>query len=356
MVLAVHIPENSYHIAKYTRAQVNCLVALAKLDTESRVIFFTDSSQVTQQDIPPNLEIKKVKIFKSRLLQHYWLQFTLPKLLEKEKVTSFLSLQPVLVSLKNIPQHIWLCDVNAILNSSIKGMEKRKAIDSIQGAANIIVPGNSTAEIFSKQFSIRGRVSILPPPVTVMPVSNAILEVPDYSYFLIPVCEPDVNHLRILLKAFTLFKKRQRSQMKLVIVVQHGFLNNAEVLLLGYKLKNEVTIVSVQHWAEAQLLISSAYALLYLPQTQDANELSGLLLQAGKALICTGQPFWRDYFLEAAVYTDFQEEMISLQMMNLYKNETQKLVREQLLCSLPAIRSVQATASNLYSILSATPY
>lgn len=353
MVLVVHIPESSYHLANHTRAQVEVLFELASAQKESRFIFFT--GKLSGADFPalPNLGVREAKpAIRNRLLQYFWYQFTLPKILAKEKATHFLSLQPVEVSLKGIRHCTWLTDFSLFSSSGSERVSGRIR-ESLKQVDTIIVPGSATAEMLEQKFSVKGKLSRLSPPVLL-----GIQQREDYinmesGYFTVPVCSADMHRLRILLKAFTLFKKRQRSGMFLQLITPQSLEEQVNGVLAAYKLRSHITVRSVQKWVEAQPQFSAGYANLYLPEKPAMDDLTEQLILAGKSLICIDHPLWKDIFLEAAVYTPLHEEMISLQMMNLYKNESRKMARDQHLTTICSERSVSGIVLGLQAALSA---
>jgi len=126
VVLAVHIPVNDYRTASHTLSQRLSLLEMARQNPGNRFVFFTDQPCFKQSEIPSNLEIKPVKpALKNRLLQHYWYQFKLPKMLERENATAFLSLQPVASGSKQVTQFLWLSDVHELLNKQGRNFSRR---------------------------------------------------------------------------------------------------------------------------------------------------------------------------------------------------------------------------------------
>lgn len=355
MVLVVHIPQSSYHIASHTSSQISVLFELVKMEKESRFIFYMDSALENPGLMPPNLQIKLVKPgIKNRLLQYYWYQFKLPGILKKEKATAFLSLQPFDASLKDIQYFIWLTDLR-LLNTPSLGISHRKIATCFHQAKSVLIPGNDTAVCLPRQLSVRTETQFLPPPINMGNLGNEWAQADGSGYFTAPVCSADMHRLRILIKAFTLFKKRQRSAMSLKLIVPSHLIEKVESLLSAYKLKSHLAVIPINHWREGLAYFSEAYATLYFPEALQADELTEQLLLARKSLVCTEHPFWRDIYLEGAVYSPYNEEMISLQMMNLYKNESRKIAMDLYLSEICSQRSITATAIRLSAILSLTP-
>jgi hypothetical protein len=352
MVLAVHIPVNDYRAAIHMYSQLLSLLELARQKPEDRFIFFTDQPLFKQADIPSNLEIKPVKpALKNRLLQHYWYQFKLPKLLERENATAFLSLQPVAAGSKHIPQFLWLTDLEDLLHKNGRNFKRSK--DCLSQFSTIIVPGQHCAVALENKFSLGSRLRQIPVPVR--EVHDTKHHITDGSFFAYPLSPDTLKHLKTAMKAFTLFKKRQRSEMRFLLLGKEAEITEAKKIVEGYKLLKYVMMEQVNEDMNLLRWLGVSYANVFLSERFSMTEEAELLLRSGKPLVCSDNIFWQDVFRDAAVYGAITEEMISIQMMNLYKNEDQKLAREQYLSEINQHCLPSATAVALDGILSLTP-
>lgn len=353
MVLAVHIPVNDYRTASHIFSQLLCLLELARQNPESRFVFFTDQPLFKQSDIPSNLEIKPVKpSLKNRLLQHYWYQFKLPKILERENATAFLSLQPVVSGSKQIPQFLWLSDVEDLLKKQGRSFSRRTK-ENLSQFSTIIVPGHECSEALQKKYALGSKLRQMLLPI--QNVKSTKLNEPDGSYFAFVLTADAIPHLKTVMKAFTLFKKRQRTEMRLLLIGKESQIAEAAKISEGYKLLKYVFLEKANENTSLLRWLSSSYANIFLSESFRMTEEAGVILQAERPLISFDCIFWRDVFGEAAVFSTITEEMISAQMMNLYKNEDQKLAREHYLSEMNQHRSPEAIAKSLNSILSLTP-
>jgi len=146
------------------------------------------------------------------------------------------------------------------------------------------------------------------------------------EYFLF-TGDIDAPHRLIeLLKAFSLFKKRQQSNMQLVIAgAATEWTDFLEEKLATYKYRSDVVLVKDPGWHDTVRFAAAAYAMVY-PSVSDALPLAVLLaLQAEIPVIASDIPVTRE-LTAAAEWADNArlEESFAQGMMRLYKDETHK--------------------------------
>lgn len=354
MVFVAHIPESSYLTASNTRSQLLCLLTLAKNNPKGRFIFFMDQPLPEGVTATPNLEVRLVKPeLRNKLLHHYWYRFKLPAIIEKEKATIFVSLQPALINSTLIPQHIWLSDLS-FLHTKKNSSESRYR-ELFRLSHSIIVPGEQTMNQMKKRFQINSNMQSLRLPICDQ-------EWPDnhedngYSNFIgVPLNADTIVHLKTLLKAFSFFKKRQQTEMNMLLIGNQEMKTQAEKILKGYKFIAQIHIRQIEHPSAAVPLLQKAYMNILLSEAPVMNDVSESLLLAAKPLVCVHENFWMDVFGEGALYVPINEEALGTNMMALYKNEDQKMAREQYLVGLKQLSSISRIAKELQNILLDTP-
>ncbi len=88
-----------------------------------------------------------------------------------------------------------------------------------------------------------------------------------FEYFLYAGYISTSKNLVLLLKAFSAFKKRQKSSMQLLIMGRPGGLfNDFKKMIELYKYKNDVHVIDRPDFAENETIISSAYAMIFPDQ------------------------------------------------------------------------------------------
>ncbi|MFN2456983.1 MAG: glycosyltransferase family 4 protein [Chitinophagaceae bacterium] len=157
-----------------------------------------------------------------------------------------------------------------------------------------------------------------------------------------------------LLKAFSIFKKRQRSNMKLVLTGRLAWKNKEFLNLLdSYKFKTDVILTGYVEEAEILKLIGAAYALVY------PSRFEGFGLPVLEAMKCnvpaltTIHTSMQEVAKDAALYfnaTDPQD--IADKLMLIYKDEN---LRKQLIergSTISKKYSWQRTAGLLWNCIS----
>ena len=146
------------------------------------------------------------------------------------------------------------------------------------------------------------------------------------DFFLFAGDMDEQHQLLELLKAFSLFKKWQQSNMQLVFA---GYETNwAEVFeekLASYKYRGDVVVLNDLPSAETARLIAASYAVVY-PCTQAVLPLTIIsAVQAGVAVIASDIPVNREA-TSAACWVDnsILQEGFAKAMMLLYKDESSK--------------------------------
>ncbi len=130
-----------------------------------------------------------------------------------------------------------------------------------------------------------------------------------------------------LLKAFSLFKKRQQSNMQLVIAGPATDATDAfEEKLSSYKYRADVVLLKDPLYEETVRLAAACYAMIYPPAGNQLPPALLLALQSAVALIAAGTPVNRELAGDAAAWADDSrvEEGLAEAMMLLYKDEDRK--------------------------------
>jgi glycosyltransferase involved in cell wall biosynthesis len=153
-----------------------------------------------------------------------------------------------------------------------------------------------------------------------------------------------------LLKAFSVFKKRQKSNLKLVLAGRLGWKYDSFVEgLKTYKFRDDVVLLDYVDETELAKLVGSAYALVY-PSLLEGFGVPVLeAMRSGIAVITSSNSSMQEIAGAAAQYADPDDfEDIADKMMLLYKDED---LRNQLIekgKDIPALFSWDRTAELLW--------
>src|SRR6185369_1980466 len=270
-------------------------------------------------------------------LWKYWYDIKIPAVLKKHKVDVFVSVDGLCSLRTSIPQCLVVHDI-AFLHypSHIKRSHLyffRKYIPRFLQKANSI----ATVSEFSKQ-DILNHYKVDPGKINVVysaakeifkPVDSGTAEstkkkyAGGAEYFLyIGAIHPRKNLVN-LLKAFSIFKKRLKSNMKLVLAGRlawkyDSFIQN----LKKYKFKEDVIMLGYLDEDELVKITGSAYALVY-PSLLEGFGVP--VLEAMKChvpVITSSGSSMEEIAKDAALYADAKNfEDIADKMMLLYKDE-----------------------------------
>lgn len=129
----------------------------------------------------------------------------------------------------------------------------------------------------------------------------------------------------IVLKAFSGFKKWQRSNMKLV-VTDNNVPEKSLERLSNYRYRKDVKVIPTPGSNGLNNLVASAYAVINTDDGINAAWLAVYCLQCRVPFITTNHTKVREVANEAALYVEaFETEAIALHMKNIYKDEVMRL-------------------------------
>jgi glycosyltransferase involved in cell wall biosynthesis len=159
------------------------------------------------------------------------------------------------------------------------------------------------------------------------------------DYFLYTGAIHPRKNLINLLKAFSIFKKRQRSSMKLVLTGRlawkyDGFLQD----LKHYKYRDDVVLTGYVEEKELVEITAAAYAMVY-PSLHEGFGVPVLeAMRSGVPVITSENSSMMEIAGDSALYADpAQPASIAEQMMRVYKDESLagSLAEKGLTASLP---------------------
>jgi glycosyltransferase involved in cell wall biosynthesis len=171
------------------------------------------------------------------------------------------------------------------------------------------------------------------------------------EYFLFFATLSSDENIVTMLKAFSIFKKWQKSNMKLIILFSAPGKENSIKDLSSYKYRDDVRILTAENNEATAEIIASAYAVIHLPaiEIMETEGLSGLV--SGVPLISIDNDFCQSMYKDAALYSLPAEKGLSEKMMILYKDEK---IRNELIArgkEVAAVHSWQNAARILWQTI-----
>jgi len=275
---------------------------------------------------------------KHTLLRKLWFDFKLPSILKKCKGDVFVSVDGFCSLTTTLPQCLLLHDLTylydpAALKKSTLFFYKRYLPKFLHKATSI-----ATDSVFLKN-DLALRYKIAEPKIDViypaarevfLPVDENMKEETKRKYcdgktfFIYTQGIYSHQSVMTLLKAFSIFKKRQKSNWKLVVTGStESYSKSFTESLKAYKYRDDIVLTGFVKEDDLVKLISSAYALIHPNQWVG---ISGSLLEAMNChipVIAPPDPVIKEIAGNAVLYANTDDHAdVAEKMMLLYKDES----------------------------------
>lgn len=335
MTIAVHIADPDIQNDINSSFLYNCFSTLAANNPNDHFIFIFDKAfsplLITEKNITPVLSGPATR---NRMLQYYFYNFKIPKLLSKYNATFFVSAE--VCSLRtNVPQCLLIKDLSFLNKQNLyPGTEQRylkKYLKHFVRRSELIVVFNPSLKAtlvnsykanIDKIHAINMGIADDYKPLSYTAADEIREKITaGKNYFLFFSTPTTGSNMIIMLKAFSIFKKWQKSNMQLVVLStakEKTYIKE----LASYKYRDDVKILQAGSVQVAADIIASSYAAIYLPSMEITGTEGLHALACEIPLISPGSEFCKSIYKEAALYCKNGEKEIADQMMLLYKDET----------------------------------
>jgi glycosyltransferase involved in cell wall biosynthesis len=278
------------------------------------------------------------------LLWQFWYNIKLPAILKRYNADLFIGTDGICSLSTKLPQCLLVNDLSFLqypgfFKRSVLVFYKRNTARFLNKADRIITASGFSRQIIMTHYTTAGdKIDIVPfVPRQIFhaldekkksEIKSRLTNGIEYFLYMGPV-HPRKNLVN-LLKAFSIFKKRQASNWKLVLA--GNFAGRNKQFIKGvetYKYREDVILVSDVEEKEAADLLGSTYALIY-PSLWEGSGL-GILeaMRSGVPVIAASGSAMQEIAGEAALYADPADHAdIAEKMMRLYKDEN---LRNQLI-------------------------
>ena len=279
------------------------------------------------------LSLKNFKILpsapKSILFKKIWFSYKFPSLLKTNKIDVIVNLDSSCFPKTVIPQLALVPDLSLFPATFLSKKNTRISFDK---ATTIVTFSQTNKNNICKNFKIKeDKITVINTGPSNKFVALEIQETETIKekytegreYFLFSGEINTNNNLINLLKAFSFFKKRQKSNMQLIIITKNVLPTNSFVeSLKTYKYRNEVKLLVDLPPNEVAKIMASAYAFVFAPH--QSNDYVQLLqaMQCNVPAIVSNSLLMNEIADEAVLYTDPAIfENIADKMMLLFKDE-----------------------------------
>jgi glycosyltransferase involved in cell wall biosynthesis len=264
------------------------------------------------------------------LLWKYWYNYKLPALLKKHKADVLVSMNGICSLRTKLPQCLFVQDLSFllypyILKTSHARFLKRGMPRFLEKAKTVV----TTSDLFRSV--IIDRYKTAPGKIDVIHggIDEIFKSIPQYEkesikekyaegreYFLSASCSNGIN----LLKAFSFFKRRQKSNMMLLITGKAD--EEFKAALKTFKFRNEVKLIDAPSKKELSKITAAAYVMVH-PVFYDAQAMTPLrAMQSEVPVICSNAGALPELCGNAALYfSPGNFEDIAEKMMLVFKDE-----------------------------------
>ncbi len=271
------------------------------------------------------------------LLWKYWYDYKVPALLKKYKVDLFVSCDGFCSLRTGVPQCLVLHDLAFLhfpagIPRNQLAFYKKYTPQFIRKATTLATVSEfSKKDILAHYPEAAGKIKIVYNGIKPLfrPYSWEERETvkKQYTggkdYFVYTGAIHPRKNLVGLLKAFSLFKKRQQSAMKLVITGRLAWKNEFFTeSLKTYKYRNDVLLTGYLPEEELAGITASAYAMVYPSLFEGFGVPVAEAMQSSVPVITSAGSAMEEMAGDAALYADpLDHSALAEQMMRLYKDE-----------------------------------
>lgn len=302
---------------------------------QHRFIFLSDrefdKKRVFHKNVQPVVAGPKIS---SNLRLQYWLNYRVPVMLRRHKADVFISLEGTCSLRTKVPQCMLISQPGILRSPQFFKRTQARFYAKFMPRFLAKVKSIVTVSEISKSF-FKGRYAINDANIMVIPpVIDKIFQPLEWdekekvkekyadgkAYFLCSGDTDQHSNLINLLKAFTYFKRRQRSNMLLLIAGRADETFKKE--LKTYRLRNEVKLLESTDKDELANITAAAYAVVYPVLYNDLAIPALQALQCQVPVIMSDAGMLAAVFGQSALYVNPDNpEDIAEKMMLVFKDE-----------------------------------
>jgi glycosyltransferase involved in cell wall biosynthesis len=329
MTIAIHISAGKNE-SLWENINFKCFTRLAAERPGDHFIFIFDKPQHPELSLESNCTpVVCAPQIRNSLLRHYWYNYKIPALLERYNAGVFITADAVCSLRTDVPQAM-LTEALSLRRANTGRYWKKFLPAFLEKAKAVFVTNNIVAEELEKRFAPKkDKIKLLHPGMEDLfrqrdhqereTIKEKHTEGKDYFLFAAGAHEKD--HVIVLLKAFSIFKKWQKSNMQLVLLSKAGPSPALAKDISTYKYRNEIKFLASRHEEEAAEILSAAYALIDLNEPVFFPQTGLHAMRCGVPVITDENKVTLKTYGDAALYAVQDEKNLSAKMMMLYKDE-----------------------------------
>jgi len=270
------------------------------------------------------------------LLWKLWYHYRLPAMVNKIKANVLVSAGAVGCLRTAIPQCVFVSDLSFVqhpewYSSRFNRFIKAALPQYVKKATAVITVAATVQNELVKNFAASESkiivAAVAPKPLPVLSADARTSVKEQYTqgneYFIYYGPVENSSYLTNLLKAFSLFKKRQKSALRLVLLTDHIPAGNAFVeSLRSYKYRDEVHLLERIDETSTASIVAAAFGAIHLLPFYSSVLFLTAALQCNIPVIAGDAPLLKECLDDAALYADPGDiNAVAAQLMTLYKDE-----------------------------------
>lgn len=281
---------------------------------------------------------------KNALLRYYWYNYKIPSILTRYQADVLFTPREVCSLNTAVPQVMLLSRLIKTRGGRLEQLRRKYS----EKAFRI---GTFEKEIYFKAVKAFPAQKLFHAGHGLMDLSQVGENKEDSPYFASVITNNNTQELIQLLKAFSLFKKWQRSSYKLVLIFKDNVTKDAIPNFSTYKYRDDVTRIETREAKPMIDALANAYSVIQLFNSADGMNLELEAMRHGIPVISTcPNPEQENFFGSSALYAANNEAGIAEQMMRFYKDENMYREYAQKAREFSAGFNWQATVQTLYGI------
>jgi len=337
---------NTRDIFKNTAENDNLFVyesfkRIAASHPKNEFIFITDKSLSKELSSLKNVTQLVIETeIKKTLLWQLWYNYKLPALIKKYKADVLVNTNGICSLRTKIPQYIIVQNLSFLQHPQFiekkhlrfykkfipSSLNKAKTIVAVSQAAKKTIIENYKTDA-AKIDVVHGGVNEIFKPIG-WKEKEFIKEkyAEGKEFFLFAGSADAVNNLITLLKAFSFFKKRQKSNMQLLIVVTPSSqLKKFTESLQTYKYRNEVKLLEILSEEELAKITAAAYSFISASLSENTIPSILMAIKSAAPVIVADFLVFHEICADAALYANPDSfEDFADKLMLIFKDEKKR--------------------------------
>ncbi|GAC1704122.1 MAG: hypothetical protein NVS9B7_03300 [Flavisolibacter sp.] len=301
-----------------------------------RIWLLVNNTYKIQTILPENIRLVTIETTLKMLCFLNWrYTYGVKHHLRKLKPQVFISIGRLGPIIGKVPQILIICNNNIALENKkfikLKNYTRDYHYSRLKAFVEVFTfTRTSQKELLKNKWFEKNKFHLLPlSPVYIKAIAHEDLKKKikekyseGYEYFICFFDQVSSNELIFLLKAFSIFKIRQQSKMKLVLTGMDQInWQKAKTVLFNYKFREEVIGIPFLPLTEQAALTSGAYAAIFLSNLV----FEGIVmetLRAGVPVIISNDAPGKELAGDACLgFNSIESKSLGERLMEIYKNE-----------------------------------